>query len=125
LKIRQYFLSKLYADVFRFWRNRELSSVHRSRTNGTRNELIQAQLKKETIMKKFIIVAIALGALAGAASAAQNRSYDLRDLEVLNAYTSDGIYLPISKSGDNMLPLIKKPASTVIDHSGEHQNSTN
>jgi hypothetical protein len=75
-------------------------------------------------MKKFIIAAVALGALAGAASAAGNRSYDLRDLDTLNAYTSDGIYLPATKGGHNMLPLIKKPAGTVIDHSGEHQNST-
>ncbi len=75
-------------------------------------------------MKKFIIAAVALGALAGAASAAENRSYDLRDLEVFNAYTSDGAYLPVTKGGDNMLPTMKKPAATVIDHSGEHQNST-
>lgn len=74
-------------------------------------------------MKKIIIAAVALAALAGAASAAQNRSYDLRDLEVLNAYTSDGINLPIT-GRDYLLPLIKKPASTVIDHTSEHQNST-
>jgi hypothetical protein len=74
-------------------------------------------------MKKFIIAAVALGALAGAASAAGNRSYDLRDLEVLNAYTSDGIYLPTT-GGHNLLPMMKKPASVVIDHSDEHQNST-
>jgi hypothetical protein len=74
-------------------------------------------------MKKFIVAAVALGALAGAASAAQNRSYDLRDLDVLNAYTSDGIYLPV-RGSHYLLPMMKKPAATVIDHSGEHQNST-
>jgi opacity protein-like surface antigen len=74
-------------------------------------------------MKKIIIATVALAALAGAASAAQNRSYDLRDLEVFNAYTSDGVNLPITGS-DYKMPLIKKPAATVIDHSGEHQNST-
>jgi hypothetical protein len=74
-------------------------------------------------MKKFIIATVALATLAGAASAAQNRSYDLRDLDVLNAYTSDGVSLPVA-GGDYTLPLIKKPASTVLDHTGEHQNST-
>jgi opacity protein-like surface antigen len=74
-------------------------------------------------MKKIIITAVALAALAGAASAAQNRSYDLRDLQVLNAYTSDGINLPVT-GNDYVLPLIKQPASTIIDHTGEHQNST-
>jgi hypothetical protein len=74
-------------------------------------------------MKKIIIAAVALAAFAGAASAAGNRSYDLRDLQTLNAYTSDGINLPVTGS-DYKLPLIKKPASTVIDHTGEHQNSS-
>lgn len=76
-------------------------------------------------MKKFIIAAVALGALAGAASADQNRSYDLRDLNTLNAYTSDGIYLPAVKGGVSTLPMtVKKPVGNVFDHSGEHQNST-
>jgi hypothetical protein len=72
-------------------------------------------------MKKFIIAAVALGALAGAASAAGNRSYDLRDLETLNGYTSDGAFLPAFKSG---AAKSQKPVLQVIDHSGEHQNST-
>jgi opacity protein-like surface antigen len=76
-------------------------------------------------MKKIIIAAVALAALAGAASAAGNRSYDLRDLETVNGYSSDGAFLPTTKGGDYMIPVIKKPASTVIDHTGEHQNSTN
>ena len=76
-------------------------------------------------MKKFIIAAVALGAFAGVAFAGETRSYDLRDLDTLNAYTSDGIYLPVVKGGHGGLPLtIKKPVVAVIDHTDEHQNST-
>lgn len=76
-------------------------------------------------MKKFIIAAVALGALASAASAAGNRSYDLRDLETFNAYTSDGIYLPAVKGGVSTLPkTVKMPAGSLFDHTDEHQNSS-
>ena len=75
-------------------------------------------------MKKFIIAAVTLAALAGAASAAQNRSYDLRDLDTLNSYTSDGIYLPAIKGGVSKLPMTVKKPFVVIDHTDEHQNST-
>lgn len=74
-------------------------------------------------MKKFIIAAVALSAFAGAAAADQ-RSYDLRDLDTLNAYTSNGIYLPAVKGQDSMPFMVKKPAATVIDHTSEHQNSS-
>jgi hypothetical protein len=91
---------------------------------GAGNRTDCKQTEKETIMKKFIIAAVALGALAGAAFA-ENRSYDLRDLDTLNAYTSDGIYLPAVKGGVSTLPMtVKKPMGSVVDHSGEHQNST-
>jgi hypothetical protein len=75
-------------------------------------------------MKKIIISLVALAAIAGAASAAQNRSYDLRDLETLNGYTSDGAFLPTFKHGMVKSNQSVKPMLPVIDHTGEHQNST-
>jgi hypothetical protein len=75
-------------------------------------------------MKKFIIAAVALGALAGAASAAQNRTYDLRDLETVNGYTSDGAFLPVLKAGKMKAHNSMQPVLPIIDHTGEHQNST-
>jgi hypothetical protein len=72
-------------------------------------------------MKKLIISVAALALFAGVASAGQ-RSYDLRDLDTLNAYTSDGIYLPAVKG--SLPKQVKKPFVSVIDHTGEHQNST-
>jgi hypothetical protein len=74
-------------------------------------------------MKKIIISLVALAAIAGAASA-QNRSYDLRDLDTLNGYTSDGAFLPAFKGGTVKNNQSVKPVMPVIDHSGEHQNST-
>jgi hypothetical protein len=76
-------------------------------------------------MKKIIISLVALASIAGAASAAGNRSYDLRDLETQNGYSSDGVFLPAFKSTAKSSYKIVKPASAVIDHTGEHQNSTN
>jgi hypothetical protein len=73
-------------------------------------------------MKKLIISATALVILAGVAHAG-NRSYDLRDLDTLNAYTSDGIYLPAIKHGHPT--QVKTPFISTIDHTGEHQNSSN
>jgi hypothetical protein len=76
-------------------------------------------------MKKIIISLAALALFAGVAQAG-TRSYDLRDLDTLNAYTSDGIYLPVTKGGVQVPPkLVRRPALTVFDHTGEHQNSTN
>jgi hypothetical protein len=75
-------------------------------------------------MKKIIISLVALAAIAGSASAAQNRSYDLRDLETLNGYTSDGAFLPAFKSGTVKSNKDVKPVLPLIDHTGEHQNST-
>ena len=75
-------------------------------------------------MKKIIISLVALAAIAGSASAAQNRSYDLRDLDTVNGYTSDGAFLPAFTAGAPKAKLVVKPALPVIDHTGEHQNST-
>lgn len=76
-------------------------------------------------MKKFIVAATALTLFAGLAHA-EKRSYDLRELDTLNAYSSNGIYLPINKGGLQVQPkLVTKPAFSVFDHTGEHQNSTN
>ena len=75
-------------------------------------------------MKKIIISLVALAAIAGSASAAQNRSYDLRDLDTVNGYTSDGAFLPAFKAGAAMHKSMQKPVLPVIDHTGEHQNST-
>jgi hypothetical protein len=72
-------------------------------------------------MKKLIISLAALTLLAGAAQA-DKRSYDLRDLDTLNAYTSDGIYLPAVKGSHPK--HVKKPVLPVFDHTDEHQNST-
>jgi hypothetical protein len=73
-------------------------------------------------MKKIIISLAALALFAGAAQAG-NRSYDLRDLDTLNAYTSDGIYLPVTKGGVKSSPKqVRNPVVTVIDHTDEHQN---
>jgi hypothetical protein len=74
-------------------------------------------------MKKIIISLVALAAIAGTASASQ-RSYDLRDLDTLNGYTSDGAFLPAFKKGTVNSNQSVKPVLPVIDHSGEHQNST-
>jgi hypothetical protein len=73
-------------------------------------------------MKKLVISVAALALFASAAAAGQ-RSYDLRDLETLNAYSSDGIYLPVTKGGLKPLPKqVRHPALPVIDHTDEHQN---
>lgn len=73
-------------------------------------------------MKKIIISLTALAMFASVAQAG-NRSYDLRDLDTLNAYTSNGIYLPITKVGTKTQPkLIRNPAINVFDHTGEHQD---
>jgi hypothetical protein len=74
-------------------------------------------------MKKIIISLVALAAIAGTASATQ-RTYDLRDLDTVNGYTSDGAFLPAFKSGTVKANKSVKPVLPVIDHSGEHQNST-
>jgi hypothetical protein len=75
-------------------------------------------------MKKIIISLVALAAIAGTASAAQNRSYDLRDLETLNGHSSDGAFLPPFTTGAAQSKQSVKPVLPVIDHTGEHQNST-
>ena len=76
-------------------------------------------------MKKLIVSAAALVLFAGLAHA-EKRSHDLRDVQTLNAYSSNGIYLPITKGGLPVQPkLVTKPAFTVFDHTDEHQNSTN
>lgn len=75
-------------------------------------------------MKKIIISLVALAALAGAASAAGNRSYDLRDLDTLNGHTSDGAFLsPFVPNGVKAQKSVK-PVLPVMDHTGEHQNSS-
>jgi hypothetical protein len=75
-------------------------------------------------MKKIIISLVALAAITGAASADQNRSYDLRDLDTVNGYTSDGAFLPAFKSGAVKADKSVKPVLPMVDHTGEHQNST-
>jgi hypothetical protein len=73
-------------------------------------------------MKKLIISLAALALFAGATQAG-NRSYDLRDLDTLNGYTSDGIYLPVVPGGVRVLPKqVRNPVVKVIDHTDEHQN---
>jgi hypothetical protein len=74
-------------------------------------------------VKKIIISLVALAAIAGSASA-EKRSYDLRDLDTQNGYTSDGAFLPAFKKGSVNNNQSVKPVLPVIDHSDEHQNST-
>ena len=75
-------------------------------------------------MKKIIISLVALSALAGAASATQNRSYDLRDLQTLNGYSSDGAFLAPFSPDVILKKKSMKPVAPMFDHTNEHQNST-